>query len=235
MSGFIVHVAALLFLWLKPASTVLRACLVARAYRFFIQWLRNRHVKNTSRPEPVVCDCSAISQAPLKVSGQTLQVKAPTSSSILLWASLSECARASLLVVIVVWFQEIIVAAEKIVAREDVWVDSKSLRIARSRDTRTTYHSSLEMEASLGVQELLETEDLGAYGLTSNTLLQWAALTEFPCVVGLFELNCWAFPLAAFPLAAVPLAAVWALRRSVRSCTSLRFLRSEFHQDFCRT
>ena len=41
-------------------------------------------------------------------------------------------------------------------------------------------HSSHEMEASLldsGVQELLETEDVGAYGLTSNTLLQWAALT----------------------------------------------------------
>ena len=48
-------------------------------------------------------------------------------------------------------------------------------------------HSSLEMEASLldsGVLELLATEDLGAYGLTANTMLQWATLTEFPCVLG---------------------------------------------------
>ena len=53
-------------------------------------------------------------------------------------------------------------------------------------------HFSLEMEASLldsGVQELFETEHLGAHGLTSNALLQWAVLTEFSCVVGLFELN----------------------------------------------
>ena len=52
----------------------------------------------------------------------------------------------------------------------------------------TPVHSSLEMEASLldsGVQEFLATEDSGAYGLTSNTLLQEVTLT----VVGLFELN----------------------------------------------
>ena len=61
-------------------------------------------------------------------------------------------------------------------------------------------HSSLELEASLldlGVQELIEPEDVSTYGLTSDALLQWAALTEFPCVVGVFELNCWAVPLTA--------------------------------------
>ena len=86
-------------------------------------------------------------------------------------------------------------------------------------------HPSLEMEASLldsGVQELLEPEDVGAYGLTSNELLQWAALTEFPCVVWLFELNCGSAHSG------------WARRRSVKSCTSFRFFWSEFCQDFCR-
>ena len=78
----------------------------------------------------------------------------------------------------------------------------------------TAVHPKLEMEASLldsGVQELLEPEDVGAYGLTSNELLQWAALTEFPCVVGCSNST------------AVPLTAGWARRRSVRSCTSFRF------------
>ena len=65
---------------------------------------------------------------------------------------------------------------------------------------------------------------LPADGLTSDALLLCAALTKFPCVVRLFQLNYWA----------VPLTSGWARRRSVRSCTSSRFLRSEFCQDFCR-
>ena len=69
-----------------------------------------------------------------------------------------------------------------------------------------------------------ETEDLGADALTSNTLLQWTAQTDFLCVVRLFELNCCAIPIALFG----------ARQRSVRSCTPFRFLWGEFYQDFCR-
>ena len=47
------------------------------------------------------------------------------------------------------------------------------------------------------MQELLATEDVGAYGLTSNTLLQRATLAEFSYVVGLLELNCFAVLVAA--------------------------------------
>ena len=59
--------------------------------------------------------------------------------------------------------------------------------------------SSLELEASLfdsGVQELFEPKDVGGLR-TGDALLQWPALTEFPGVVGLFELNCTAVPLPA--------------------------------------
>ena len=68
---------------------------------------KTRHVKahHDQSPLSVIAGCiSAERQAPLKVSGQKLPVKTPTSSSTLLRASLSECARALFLIVLVIWF-----------------------------------------------------------------------------------------------------------------------------------
>ena len=143
------------------------------------------------------------SQALLRISGQILRVKTPTSSSTLLRASLSECARALFLVVLIVWFLARLFQPQN---RSDHCQTIFGLSMElRSRAIPEPWplppvHSSFEMEASLldsGVQELLEPEDVGACGLTSDALLQWATLTEFRCVVGLFELNCWAVPLTA--------------------------------------
>ena len=67
---------------------------------------------------------TAESQVPLKVSGQKLLVKAPTSSSTQLRASLSKRARELLLVVLIVWFLAgFIVAAEQIISLpENFWI-----------------------------------------------------------------------------------------------------------------
>ena len=104
VSGFIVHVAALLFFLVEACKHRLASALAgatshrssAHACRFLSSGCDPTR-ENTSRQEPlsvIAGRVSGESRAPLKVSGQKLPVQAPTSSSTLLWASLSECARA---------------------------------------------------------------------------------------------------------------------------------------------
>ena len=197
--------------WRLPHRPTERIRFSARVFRFSSSVCDSTR-ENTTRPEPVVCDCR------LKICG--------TPSASQSQRSETACEDADFLFNLVAGFaigvcncvipdcthhlvsRGIIKVAEQVRSLpDDFWVVRRLSEfehgIAKSRAEPWPLppaHSSLELEASLldsGMQELLEPEAVGGYGLTSDALLQWAALTEFPCVVGLFDLNCWAVPLKA--------------------------------------